>query len=157
MMAKVSAAKTSLLVPRWKRHPVHPSWVLQTHAAPTLPPSCREPSVQIVSKRLHSLAILSAGSRSSMMMPGKLHPCPSEVPSLLMAATLLRRAVSVESRPEISSGPCLPRGLATRSCAKRARWWSRRALAGVKPLSAMMMPRGVDRGWFAGMGFRKRV
>ena len=112
-MANTSASKASLLVPKWDRRPVHPSGVLQTHAAPTVPLSCREPSVQIMSGRLHSLAVLSAGSRSSITIrPGKrrasLHFCPSAIPSLLTAAALMIRAVSVESRPKISSGPRPP-------------------------------------------------
>ena len=97
-MAKVSALKTSFLVPRWKRRPVHPSWALQAHAAPTLPPSCQEPSVQSVSRRLHSLAAMRAAALSSVIRPGKRRAVPhswvSAAPSRPTATAARRRAVS---------------------------------------------------------------
>ena len=88
-MANVSASKTSL-VPRWYRRPVHPPGVFQTQAAPTLPSSCREPSVQTVSQPLHSLAVSRAAALSSAKMrPGKRRPeaysCVSAVPPRVVA------------------------------------------------------------------------
>ena len=126
-MANVSASKTSLLVPRWWRPPApaHPPGVLQTQTALTLPLSCHEPSVQTVSRSLHSLAVWSAAAHSSTKMrPGKrrpeFHSCVSAVPprvvssarrpvprpSPRMAAAFRMRAVKAEfSRVRISSVP----------------------------------------------------
>ena len=62
-MANTSASKTSLFMPSGKRRPVHPpSGGLQTHAAPTAPLSCLEPSVQIVTGWPHSFAVGRASS-----------------------------------------------------------------------------------------------
>ena len=85
-------------------------WVLQTQAAPTFPLSCREPSVQMVSRRLHSLANWKADALSpTMIWPGKrraaLHSCPSAVQFQQTAAAALSRAVRADfSRFRISSG-----------------------------------------------------
>ena len=45
-MAKTSASKASLFLPRWKRRPDHLLADLQTKAAPTLLSSSLDPSVQ---------------------------------------------------------------------------------------------------------------
>ena len=74
---------------------------LRPQASPTLTLSCREPSVQMVSRRLQSLANWKADAFSpTMMWPGKrlaaLHSCPSVVQFQQTAAAALSRAVRAD-------------------------------------------------------------
>ena len=110
-IAQTSASKTSLLVPRWKRLPVHPSSVCHTHAAPTAPLSSLEPSVQIVPALLQFCAVSFAGAFSSMVKPpGKVLPSShlwgsTDSPALVPAAALSLWTTAPSSRSRISSGP----------------------------------------------------
>ena len=62
----MTASNTSLLSPRWKRLLDQPSQVRQAHAAPTLPLSSRDPSVQMVPPTLQFRAVSSSGPSLSM-------------------------------------------------------------------------------------------
>ena len=127
-----SSAPTSATPARWRTPPRRKppcscpagSGVLSTPpsplgaSAPNAPPSCREPSVQIVSGRPHSFAVLRASSFFSTMMlpPNRLpssYSCLSADPPLNSTlAASFRCAVRVDSLSKISSGPQPPWGLA---------------------------------------------
>ena len=97
----------------------------------------------------HSLAVLRASAPlSTMTLPGKSlldpHSCVSAVsPGWRAAASLSRAVRAVLSLVRISSGPWPPLGLENSRWVNLACRW-RRALAGVRLLSAAIMPKGVD-------------
>ena len=83
-MANTSVSKAALFVPSRKLLPALPLGDCQTQAAPPFLLSRREPSIQMVSRRLHSLAVVVASALpSTKMLPRKrrlmLHSCTSTV------------------------------------------------------------------------------
>lgn len=141
-MAKTSASKSSLFVPRWKRHPDRPLAGRQTKAAPTFLLSSLDPPVQTVFSRRWSLAMAMASSFfSTTVCPAKrraeLHCCGSTVSCRRRAAVVRRRLSALQDL----LGPRPPCGLAKRRLVKLACRWSRSVLAGVNPLSAVTVQR----------------
>ena len=121
--SNTSASKTALFDPKWQRRPDQLPSDCQAQAAPTSPLSRREPSVQMVSRRLHPLAVTRAPALPpTTMPPGKrqlvLHSCTSTVSPRRRAAArseggafpgqdLLRSVPVAESCVEALGGPGL--------------------------------------------------
>lgn len=126
-------------------------WSEGARAAPTFPSSSLDLSAQAVpALSFHPLAIARAScSVPPIACPGKTLTPPQFYSSTSSPArsfvALFRRPRNSTRRARMSSGPCLPCGLARNRWVNRAWRHSRRGHAGVSLLSAATIPTGVGR------------
>ena len=95
----------------------------------------------MASLRLHEPAVWSAPCSPLLPGLGTIVGFPTPVPQPYRRG----EGRPPPSRVRISSGPSPSLGLARNRCAELAWRWFSSAIAGVWPLSAAMIPRGVDR------------